>query len=74
MQLTYAELPEALAKLNGIAGDAGGAFRAQLRKLRAEGIPSGLHPGKGRRVDYTVPFVIEATVAIEIMQSGWSPS
>lgn len=73
MQLTYAQLPEALAELNSIAGDAGGAFRAHLRKLRAEGIPGGANPGKGKRVDYTVPLVIEATVAIELMQLGWSP-
>lgn len=74
MQLNYAQLPEALEKLNRGSGDAGGAFRAHLRKLSAEGIPAGANPGKGRRVAYTVPLVIEATVAIELMQLGWSAS
>lgn len=74
MQLTFAQLPEVLAKMNGVSGDAGGAFRAYLRKLRAEGIPGGANPGKGRRVAYTVPLVIEATIAIELLQMGWLPS
>lgn len=74
MQLTYALLPAAIAKFADVSGDAGGAFRAHLRKLRAEGIPGGASPGKGRRVAYTVPLVIEATIAIELLQMGWSPS
>lgn len=74
MQLTYAQLNEALAQMNNVSENDGGAFRARLRKLQGEGIPGGANPGKGRRVDYTLPLVIEATVAVELLQIGWSTS
>lgn len=74
MQLTYAQLAEALAQMNKMSGNNGGAFRARLRKLQGEGIPGDANPGKGKRVAYTLPLVIEATVAVELLQIGWSTS
>jgi len=74
MQLTYAQLTEALAQMNKVSGNDGGAFRARLRKLQGEGIPGDANPGKGRRVAYTLPLVIEATIAVELLQMGWSTS
>ena len=74
MQLTFAQLTDALAQMSNISGNDGGAFRGRLRKLQGEGIPGDANPGKGRRVVYTLPLVIEATVAVELLQIGWSPS
>ncbi|KQZ76371.1 hypothetical protein ASE06_07940 [Sphingopyxis sp. Root214] len=74
MQLTYAQLTAALAQMNNVSGNDGGAFRARLRKLQGEGIPGDANPGKGRRVAYTLPLVIETTVAVELLQMGWSTS
>src|SRR3989344_2542307 len=72
MQLSYAEMVEALAKMNHVHPPAMGAFRAKLRKLQGEGIPGDVNPGKGKRVNYTLPLLIEATVAVELLQMGWS--
>lgn len=74
MQLTFAQLTDALAQMNNISKNDGGAFRGRLRKLQGEGIPGDANPGKGRRVVFTLPLVIEATVAVELLQIGWSPS
>lgn len=74
MQLSYVQLTDALKQMNGVSGNAGGAFRAHLRKLQPEGIPRGAHPGKGKRVAFTLPLVIEATIAIELLEMGWSPA
>lgn len=74
MQLTYAQMADALAEMNNISGNDGGAFRGRLRRLQGEGIPGDANPGKGRRIVYTLPLVIEVTVAVELLQIGWSPS
>jgi len=73
MELTYAQLTEALAQTHNASGNDGGAFRSRLRKLQSEGIPGGANPGKGKRVAYTVPLIIEAAIAVELLQIGWSP-
>lgn len=72
MKLSYAELTEALGRMNNIPYAGMGAFRARLRKLQGEGIPGDANPGKGKRVEYTLPLVVEAAVAVELLQMGWS--
>ncbi|ODS60365.1 MAG: hypothetical protein ABS38_12795 [Acidovorax sp. SCN 68-22] len=64
---------ETLASLNGISESGRAAFKARLRKLQGAGVPGEANPGKGRRVEYSVPLLIEVTIAVELLQCGWSP-
>lgn len=73
MKLSYGEMVGVMEGMHWIAESGAGAFRARLRKLQFEGIPPGSNPGKGKRVDYTIPMLIEMAVALELIQSGLSP-
>lgn len=73
MKLTYSEIVRILAGFNWISDQGSGAFKARLRKLQGEGVPVGSNPGKGKRVEYTLPMIVEALLACELLQCGLSP-
>src|SRR3954468_14360283 len=74
MGLDYAEV-EALLALAFHAGAATqGAFRGRLGHLRRLGIPIGLNPGKGKRINYEIEQVYQLALCLELEEFGTDPS
>ncbi|QDM40356.1 hypothetical protein [Altererythrobacter sp. TH136] len=73
MELSYAAVIGVFADMHWVAPEGLGAFKARLRKLQGEGVPAGANPGKGKRVAYSTPMILELAVALELIQVGLSP-
>ncbi|MGJ0507605.1 MAG: hypothetical protein ACR652_10830 [Methylocystis sp.] len=71
---TYAQVEEALAKLNGAHSDPRrGAFRARLQHYRRIGLVQE-SPGKGKRVAYTIAHVQIWAFSLCLAQIGIDPT
>jgi len=73
VELSRADLIAAFAQFYRVEESGLAALTARVRHLQSRGIPEGSNPGKGRRVGYTVPMMIELLIAMELAQSGQSP-
>lgn len=72
LALSYAEMVDTFVTIHSISDEGVDAFKARLRKLQGEGVPEGANPGKGKRVSYNLPMLCEISVALELMQTGYS--
>jgi hypothetical protein len=72
---TYAQVELHLAALHGALGEAQrGAFRARLKHLKRLGIPRGVSPGKGAKVQYRDRHLYEWAFALELEEFGIDPT
>jgi hypothetical protein len=73
--LTYAQAELNLAALHGALGEAQrGAFRSRLKHLKKLGVPRGVSPGKGAKVQYSDRHLFEWAFALELEEFGIDPS
>lgn len=72
---TYAQAEIILAALHGAVGKAQrGAFRSRLKNLKKLGIPRGVSPGKGAKVQYRDRHLYEWAFALELAEFGIDPT
>jgi hypothetical protein len=72
---TYAMAETVLARLHAASEDAQrAAFRARLKHLKRLGIPSGINPGRGKRVSYAGEQIFEWAFCLELAEFGIDPT
>lgn len=62
-----------LAARHGISGDRMIAFRGRLEHLRRLGCPVGLQTGKGKRAIFDWQHLIQAGLALDLLELGITP-
>lgn len=73
MELTFAQVDGALARIHSIRPDKRAAFTARLQHLQKMRFPAGTNTGRGRRATYGVSHVLLLSLAIELGQFGLTP-
>lgn len=72
---SYADLETALARLHGAdAQIQRGAFRGRFKHLQRLGLPLGVKPGRGKRVEYGDEEIYQFVLAFELVQCGVDPT
>jgi hypothetical protein len=73
--LSYAEAESALAAIYRASGKAqAGAFRGRLKHFKRLGIPLGVNPGRGKKIDYGQNEVYQWCFCLEFAEFGIDPS
>ena len=74
LTLTFGQIEAVLAQMNEIADDKRVAFRSRLKNVSNVALKAAERPGRGKAATYSVPHLMAFTLAIEMVQSGLSPS
>jgi hypothetical protein len=74
VKLSYSETLQILAKVNDIAAESDGAFRARLRHFQRLGFPQGANTGRGKPADYDLTMLLQLVIATQFMQAGMAPT
>jgi hypothetical protein len=73
--LTYAQAETVLARMHLADAEAQtGPFRSRIKNLRKLGIPLGLSPGKGKKLLYSMEYIYQWALCLELSQFGVDPT
>lgn len=73
VQLGFATVAGALARVNLIREDARSAFDARLKHFQRLEFPPGTNTGRGRAATYGIGHVLQLAFALELVQLGVPP-
>jgi hypothetical protein len=73
---SYSQAEAALARMYETPSDPSqrGAFRARIRNFQKLGIPFGVNPGRGSRIEYGLPEIYQWMLCLELAEFGMPPS
>ena len=71
---SYAEAETILARLHHAERDQTGAFRGRLQHLKKLGIPLGVRPGRGKKINYEPEHLYQWALCLEYAQLGLDPA
>ncbi len=73
MDLSFAQVENALALTHGIVDEKRSAFASRLKHLQKLGFPPGTNTGRGRAANYRAEHLFLLGVVLELNQLGVSP-
>ncbi|MGZ8285366.1 MAG: hypothetical protein ACXW27_06030 [Allosphingosinicella sp.] len=74
IELTFGQVEAVLARLNRIADHKRVAFMSRLKHLQKNGCPQRAPPGRGKPGSYSFSQLMQAAIAVDLLQSGLPPA